>query len=230
MKFLRLLFPIGILIVLFAAEDTISAKVEPWQKNLEQALIGNYELAKTSLDFLRITNPGTLLVIRKENISADPGDALSFAKNKVTDGIVQEANSGSTSHLFKPGEKVYVYHIFVTDTEVQFLVVSADTYDVNLHGSTLQTRYKTEICFEFPKGALETTDAAAVKKIVDEVIAPESIVNEVKTATVELGQTPEQVEAALGKPETVVKLGAKMTYVYKNMKVIFQDGKVADVQ
>jgi hypothetical protein len=38
------------------------------------------------------------------------------------------------------------------------------------------------------------------------------------------------VEAALGKPDTIVNLGAKMTYVYKTMKVIFQDGKVADVQ
>lgn len=34
----------------------------------------------------------------------------------------------------------------------------------------------------------------------------------------------------MGKPETIVKLGAKMTYVYKTMKIIFQDGKVADVQ
>jgi len=69
-----------------------------------------------------------------------------------------------------------------------------------------------------------------VKKVIDEVLATEETVNAVKTSTVELGQTPEQVEAAMGKPETIVKLGAKMTYVYKTMKIIFQDGKVADVQ
>jgi len=34
----------------------------------------------------------------------------------------------------------------------------------------------------------------------------------------------------LGKPDKIVNLGPKVTYVYKDMKVIFQDGKVADVQ
>jgi NAD-dependent oxidoreductase involved in siderophore biosynthesis len=118
----------------------------------------------------------------------------------------------------------------VTDAEVQFMVVSGDTYEVNVHGTTQQTRDTSEISFVFSKGTLETTDVAAVKKVVDDVLATEATVNAVKTATVELGQTPEQVETALGRPETVVMLGAKMTYVYKTMKVIFQDGKVADVQ
>ena len=52
----------------------------------------------------------------------------------------------------------------------------------------------------------------------------------VQTKTIELGQTPVQVEAILGKPETVINLGSKVTYAYKTMKVIFVDGKVSDVQ
>jgi NAD-dependent oxidoreductase involved in siderophore biosynthesis len=120
--------------------------------------------------------------------------------------------------------------LFVTDTEVQFMLVSAEMYDLNVRGTTQRTRYQSNVNFEFPKGTLETADAAAVKKVIDEVLATEETVNAVKTSTVELGQTPEQVEAAMGKPETIVKLGAKMTYVYKTMKIIFQDGKVADVQ
>ena len=42
--------------------------------------------------------------------------------------------------------------------------------------------------------------------------------------------TPEQVEAALGKPDKKVNLGAKQIYVYKDMKITFKDGKVSDVQ
>ena len=101
---------------------------------------------------------------------------------------------------------------------------------MNLKGSTRQTRYKSLISFEFSKGFLETADPAAVKKVIDDVLAPEATISAANTKTVELGQTPEQVEVALGKPDTVVNLGAKKTYVYKTMKVIFQDGKVADVQ
>jgi hypothetical protein len=48
--------------------------------------------------------------------------------------------------------------------------------------------------------------------------------------TIELGQSPAQVESALGKPEKVVNLGPKKIYIYKDTKVIFQDDKVADVQ
>jgi hypothetical protein len=48
--------------------------------------------------------------------------------------------------------------------------------------------------------------------------------------SVEVGMTPAQVEAALGKPDKKVTLPTKQTYYYKDMKVIFKDGKVVDVQ
>ncbi len=49
--------------------------------------------------------------------------------------------------------------------------------------------------------------------------------------TISLGQTPEQVTAAVGQPDKVIKLaGTKQIYVYKDMKVTFVGGKVTDVQ
>ena len=48
--------------------------------------------------------------------------------------------------------------------------------------------------------------------------------------TVALGQTLDQVTAALGKPKSIMDLGAKKIYVYKDMKVTFKDGKVTDIQ
>lgn len=51
-----------------------------------------------------------------------------------------------------------------------------------------------------------------------------------ETTNIELGMTPAQVEAALGKPDKKVTLGAKQIYVYKDMKITFKDGKVSDVQ
>jgi hypothetical protein len=48
--------------------------------------------------------------------------------------------------------------------------------------------------------------------------------------TIEKGQTPEQVEAAMGKPDKIVNLGSKQIYVYKDLKVTFLNGKVSDVQ
>lgn len=48
--------------------------------------------------------------------------------------------------------------------------------------------------------------------------------------TVALGQAPEEVESIIGKPEKVVDLGAKKIWVYSDMKVVFVDQKVSDVQ
>jgi hypothetical protein len=48
--------------------------------------------------------------------------------------------------------------------------------------------------------------------------------------TIELGQTIDQVTAALGTPVKEADLGAKKIYTYKDMKIIFIDGKVSDVE
>jgi hypothetical protein len=48
--------------------------------------------------------------------------------------------------------------------------------------------------------------------------------------TIAIGQTPAQVTAGKGQPKSIVKLGTKQIYVYSDMKIIFLNGKVSDVQ
>lgn len=47
-----------------------------------------------------------------------------------------------------------------------------------------------------------------------------------------VGQTVDQIEAALGKPAQVVSVALKKIYIYKDppLKITFKDGKVADVE
>jgi hypothetical protein len=47
---------------------------------------------------------------------------------------------------------------------------------------------------------------------------------------IELGQSLEQVQNILGRPEKMVDLGSKKIYVYKDLKITFVDGRVTDVQ
>jgi hypothetical protein len=49
-------------------------------------------------------------------------------------------------------------------------------------------------------------------------------------ATVAIGQTLDQVQAAMGAPEHVAELGPKVIYYYNGMKVIFKNGKVSDIE
>jgi hypothetical protein len=47
---------------------------------------------------------------------------------------------------------------------------------------------------------------------------------------VKIGQTPDQVTAALGQPVQIFNLGTKVIYKYKSLKVTFVNGKVTDVE
>jgi hypothetical protein len=49
-------------------------------------------------------------------------------------------------------------------------------------------------------------------------------------AEVSLGQTPDEVVAALGQPTKKAKVGTKEIYFYKDLKVTFLNGKVKDIQ
>ena len=51
-----------------------------------------------------------------------------------------------------------------------------------------------------------------------------------ETQTISKGQTEDQVVAVLGQPSKIVDLGVKKLYIYKDMKITFINGKVADVQ
>ncbi len=48
--------------------------------------------------------------------------------------------------------------------------------------------------------------------------------------TIAIGESSTQVLQAMGMPQQMIDLGKKKTYVYQNMKVIFIDDKVSDVQ
>ena len=48
--------------------------------------------------------------------------------------------------------------------------------------------------------------------------------------TISLGLTMDEVKAIQGEPQTIVDLGSKKIYVYKDLKITFTDGRVSDVQ
>jgi hypothetical protein len=68
-------------------------------------------------------------------------------------------------------------------------------------------------------------ESIAASSDVEHKKAPEDI-----PLIVELGQTIAQVEAILGKPQKIMKLGPKTIYIYPDLKVVFINGEVADVQ
>jgi hypothetical protein len=228
------------LVALFALtiSSTARASASDWKDALKEKLEASYPLTRrATLAPDRITQQGIVLVVQKQGIAADPSSDLRYSITYVKNGQVGEQGGAvagifdkKNTRVFKPGERVYVTDVKVGDDYVMLLLMSCDMFDVVSKGSTKQTRYKAGLSFKYDSGVLETADVEKIKAAISSVITTEAEAAAQNTKTISLGQTPQEVETILGKPERIVNLGAKVTYIYKDMKVIFQDGKVADVQ
>lgn len=210
-------------------------RAQAWKDSLTARLSTRLTPASVSSDRLRITRPGTALLVQAEGISASPGKDASYLKNHLREGRIEQAkglaaalSNKNTNRDFRVGERVFVTKIDVNDNDVQLFLISSETNQILVSGNSQQTRYKAVLQVDFPKGTLETTMLAEIEKTLSAALKIEA--SELGPKTVELGQSPDQVEAVLGKPETILKLGAKTIYVYKATKVTFVDGKVSDVQ
>jgi hypothetical protein len=163
----------------------------------------------------------------------------------------------TTTRLFQVGEKVYPSKIEVNPGKdmIALSVISCDS----CNKIDPPTYYKSEVIFQFAKGYLAKASVPQVEDTIAQVFSmdtgddaqnqaqnqggqqggggggqggqgQQAQQQQPEPQTIQLGQTTDQVQAALGKPEKVVNLGPKMIYVYKDLKVTFVNGKVSDVQ
>jgi hypothetical protein len=218
--------------------------------SLQEQLSAQYKLAKMSGAV--VTDAGTPLAVQKGGVISVPWRALVLCPAKFQDNALHPSTGmcaamvKDVSGYFKTGDKVYPTKIEVNQqkAKISFSVVSCDS----CNGVDPPTSMKGQVVFQFPKGYLEKADAGTVENAIGQVF---SIGNDTQTQgsqpqgqqeqaqqeqaqpdpqTIQLGQSPDEVQAALGKPEKIVNLGPKQLYVYKDLKITFVNGKVSDVQ
>jgi hypothetical protein len=159
--------------------------------------------------------------------------------------------SGKEFRPFPVGDKVYLTKLEVNEKKdsIMFIVVECGAC-----GGTDQTSaYKGAVSFQLAKGSLSNPSVSDIEDTIAKVFTidnstqataaqqapaqPEQSAAEQQApaqapapAQIQLGQSIDDVVAALGQPEKIVDLGTKKIYVYKDLKVTFLNGKVADVQ
>ncbi|HZT29372.1 MAG TPA: hypothetical protein VFA33_05790 [Bryobacteraceae bacterium] len=219
-------------------EQDADVNTAGWKRKLKDDIESSWKVTRLATDRLRITDPGTVFVLKKDGITGDLASDGTFTQNTVEGGrilapkgAVAFLQNKKTSRPFKAGEKVYLWKTNIGDDHVGLFFVSYDTFPVSERGGrTTQTRYKAYLAFKFEKASLPRMSLSELKPMIAEVIASDAEAQAASTKTISLGQSTKEVEDLLGRPERIVNLGPKITYIYKDMKVIFQDGKVADVQ
>jgi len=163
-----------------------------------------------------------------------------------------------TTHLFQVGEKVYPSRIEVNQAadKVTLGIVACDA----CNNTNPPTFFKADVLFQFTKGYLSAASPPQVMDVIAQVFTiddsgggdqgggdqgnqaqggpqggppggpPPPPQPPPQPQTIQLGQTTDQVVAAIGQPDKIVNLGSKQIYVYKDIKVTFLKGKVSDVQ
>src|SRR5246127_468827 len=147
-----------------------------------------------------------------------------------------------TTRYYVTGEKFWVTRI---DTLADGVVFTLFTDAVN------DVRYYCTLKFVYPHG--QTPSADQVLNMVGEVLkvqqddsaqggdqqqgqdqGQQQAAQEQAPAqpppTIQMGQTEDEVVGMIGQPEKKIVLGSKEIFVYKDIKVTFIGGKVADVQ
>jgi len=255
----RCAFPfLVVALVLSVSVSRAAAQAAP--VSLQEQLAAQYKLVKMTSNGTVVVEPGTLLAVQKGGVLGVPFKAIAHCPAKFQDNALHPSTGfcagmmKSVSQYFQRGSKVYPLKIEVNldKSKISFQVVSCDS----CNGVDPATGMKGEVVFEFAKGYLEKAGAPAVEDTIGQVF---SITTEeeqqqaqaqqggqeqpaaqqqpaaqapaqAEPQTIQLGQTTDQVQAALGKPEKIVNLGTKQIYVYKDLKVTFLNNKVSDVQ
>ncbi len=146
-------------------------------------------------------------------------------------------NTTGESMQLTPGQTVYITRAEAKRNTIFFeLITTQLSVQHTALGDGPATRYRADINIHVNN--LSTAKPAEIKQLIDAVLADAATTNPAavtatnnsQTKTVDLGMTADQVKQSLGNPDKVMNLGPKTIFVYKDVKVIFTNSVVADVQ
>lgn len=183
-----------------------------------------------------ITATGSILIVQRPDIrGGDYHSSVTPYANNYENGKINYGFWGSvlvdqnTVRNFTPGDRVYLTKLEFKDNAINFQIRSCDESQDSLFAS---------VAVKFPKNYLASLSLEQIQQTIGGVLAIEGPAIEEQPAvepaappaTIALGQTTDEVLAILGNPDTIVRLGMKEIYVYKTLKVTFENGRVVDVQ
>lgn len=193
---------------------------------------------------------GTLLSIQQTGITGFPQTDRSTPAAKYRDGKLHSPTISFGGVTLKKNFEPLGVGLKVYPTSI---VVNASKDAVTISILACNIGYKGAVVFEFAKGSLQKMGVPEVMDTISKVFAfdqsgdpgpqarqqapqsdqqqPESTQSPTpEPPKVQIGQTPDEVIAALGQPDKKIDLGAKKIFIYKDVKITFKDGKVADAE
>lgn len=221
----------AVLVVTSVFLPITGATAADWKSGLEEAIEARYVLTTRS-KLGRVLEPGTVLVIQREGIKADRPKAV-MRPTVIESGSITKKGGGllfSGGRALSPGDRVYLYEVRVKKKGIDLILGTLDTYDVSNRGTTESTPYQAALHFAFDPSWLASASSEDVLAEIDRWLLTETASAAAEVKTIQLGQPTDVVVEILGQPDKIIDLGAKVIYVYPDLKITFEEGKVSDVE
>ncbi|MGD1070793.1 MAG: hypothetical protein ABSB15_11685 [Bryobacteraceae bacterium] len=221
-----------------------------WKSALQARLEQEFPVTQASGDKTDIVTPGAVIMLKKNSLamytSASFSNQNTYKKGDATIksgffGALCKTNHDGSCRVFVKGEKFWLTEVEVKDDGVVLQFLSDPLPDSRYHGA---------LKFPYAKGTQPDADeisalAAQCLEVVggqqaaaapppagaaDPALAPIAPPPP-PPASIALGQSKEQVIAALGPPRKVEGAGAKQQILYfENLKVTLVGGKVTAIE
>lgn len=230
--------------------------------SLRNLLITKYKLTKTAYGpaGTQVVDAGPVFDLRKGGLFGVNPTSLGKCQAQFKGGDLKPPGRFCTAgdpngRFLDVGERVFLTKL---DVNTKRSTITIDLMECDAcNGAQQVSSLKSGIVFSFPPGFLDNAEPGQVSDVIDQVLSPdegaaqqpamaaqpaaaEQSVQPVAAAPapqqppgqIKKGDSPAQVEAAMGQPDTKINLGPKMVYIYKslNLKVIFMNSQVSDIQ
>lgn len=219
--------------------------------SLADQLKAQYTIVKTTgyQDSFQVVQPGTVLVVQKDGIWGSPPSDMTLLVTKYQDGQLHPPGQFSLTmkkikRRFSVGEKVYAAKIDVNPGKDNVSIWLLECGSCN--GTNDPDSYKADLVFQFAKGTLQKMGVPEVMDNISQVLsfdqpaqaaqdqqqpqAQQDQPQNAQTQNIQIGESVDEVLNALGPPQKKVNLGSKQIFIYRDLKVTFKDGKVADAE
>jgi hypothetical protein len=220
---------------------------------VKAAVLAKYHPTQATADHTDIVTAGDVITLQKSGMVMFPVTTmmhtLSYKDGKFQVGgftgfamVSGNATNGNQPRHFVSGEKVWLMDVEAKPDGLYLQFISDPLPDVRYMGTIKfpvdkkqawpgpdeMMKRVSEVIAAAPGEPSQGQAAEASSPAAAPARAPAAA--QAPTQSISLGQSMNDVVGAMGQPTQIIDLGAKKTYLYPGLKVIFVNGKVSDVQ
>jgi hypothetical protein len=222
-----------------------------WRAAIEQRVASAYPLTQPTGDKTDIVTPGGVIVLQKNTLAmyapGSLGNANTYKGGRISNGFMGALCAPPNCRKFVRGEKFWLTEVSAREDGLMLSFLSDPLPDSRFAGSlklpwAKGSRHTPEEMLPLVAEVISVDASAPPLAPAAAPVAPQQTLAPIAPppppvdqpaappASITVGQSRDQVTAALGQPTRVANVGAKQILFFQGLKVTLVNGKVTEVQ